>query len=147
MAKELTLELDKYSYNQLMRVLGEYSKVDQKRAIKSALLKGVREISKQGKLNLTQRNKRKSGNLLKSFSTKFLQKYLSSYAGFRKGKSRGGNHAHLVDSGTKARYTKKGFYRGKVKGTKFWRDAVRTKGTTEMRNLFKSIYNELIKVK
>lgn len=37
---------------------------------------------------------------------------------------KGGNLAHIANEGTKDRYTRKGYYRGKITGNSFWNNAV-----------------------
>ena len=104
------------------------------------------------KIVLASRNKKKTGNLSKSFKTSSSKKKVVAYAGFSRSGIHKGNHAHLVDRGTVKRWTKKGYYRGSVsknqpqKGTNFWTDSVMAQGPKAMENLKDTIYNELAKI-
>ena len=140
MKGDMTIVLDKNDYNKFMAILGSMDKVDQKPEIRRALSDGVQVIIATGKSNLAQRNKVKTGNLKKSFKKSIQTKKTSAYAGFIRPK---GAHSHLVDRGTKKRYTKSGYYRGSAKGTLFWTDAVQTKGQEAMSKLMDAIYKSL----
>lgn len=73
---------------------------------------------------------------------------LRVYAGFKRPL---GNHAHLVDRGTKQRYTLKGYkdrlgryyapgqYRGKMPANKFWRSTIETFAPQLMEKLMDAI--------
>lgn len=66
-----------------------------------------------------------SGRLEDSFATDYRSSSIAAYAGFRRNtKSRlwatAGNHAHLVDLGTKHRYTKSLASRGVMPANYFW---------------------------
>ena len=91
-------------------------------AIKSGLRAAVQVFRTGGRGRLGQRLKRTgrtTNHLLNSFTTRVKRTKLGSLAGFDRP---GGNHAHLVDQGTKRRYTKSGAYRGIMPGNHFWED-------------------------
>lgn len=139
-------------FQELQRILGDISEVDKSQAIIRTLRKSVQNIVLGGKKNLAARNKKKTGNLSKSFKTTSSKKKVVAYAGFARSGQNKGNHAHLVDRGTVKRWTKKGYYRGSVsksspkKGTKFWTDSVANQGPKAMENLKDTILNELVKI-
>ena len=129
MAKgDFSITLSERDVARMRRILADYETIDQNRAIKKGLDKGSKILVEEGKKNLSQRNKKKTGNLYRSMGKKLGKGY--SLAGFRRP---GGNHAHLVDRGTKIRYTKSGAYRGSVSkgnpehGSGFFTDAVESK--------------------
>lgn len=139
-------------FAELQRILGDISEVDKRQAIIGTLRKATKNIVAGGKKNLASRNKKKTGNLSKSFKTSSSKKKVVAYAGFSRSGANKGNHAHLVDRGTVKRWTKKGRYTGSVsknqprKGTNFWTDSVMAQGPKAMENLKNTIYNELAKI-
>lgn len=153
MAGELTIVLNKEEAAAVEKWLSEMGEVDKDAAISNALKSGAKEIEREGKLNLARRNKVKTGNLRRSFTIKAPKRKGYALAGFRRSAPRkgivGGNHAHLVDSGTRERWTKKGRYTGSVskgrplEGSRFWRDAVETQGPNAIRKLIDTVYETL----
>ena len=139
-------------YAELQKILGDISDVDKRQAIVATLKRATRNIVAGGKSNLNSRNKKKSGNLSKSFKTSSSKKRVVAYAGFSRTGAHKGNHAHLVDRGTGQRWTKKGYYRGSVsksapnKGSNFWTDSVMAQGPKAMANLKETIFKELVKI-
>lgn len=139
-------------FAELQRILGDISEVDKRQAIIGTLRRATKNIVAGGKKNLASRNKKKTGNLSKSFKTSSSKKKVVAYAGFSRSGANKGNHAHLVDRGTVKRWTKKGRYTGSVsknqprKGTNFWTDSVMAQGPKAMENLKNTIYNELAKI-
>lgn len=94
------------------------------RAIKAGLRSAVNVFKAAGKRNLRQRQKTPggvTGNLMKSFTNKVKRTKLGALSGFARP---AGSHAHLVDKGTKMRYTKRGRRRGVMPANNFWSDAV-----------------------
>lgn len=120
------------------------SKVDQKATIQRALKAGAEIIKGAGQTNLASRNKVVTGNLKKSFSIKVVKKKAYALSGFKRPK---GAAAHLVDRGTKKRYTSRGYYRGQVTGTKFWTDAVETAGPKALNAVMDAIYKSLEEIR
>jgi hypothetical protein len=144
-----------FDRNQLVKLdfmMGDFELIDKRQAIMNALRRGSRNMVAGGKRNLASRNKKHKGHLSKSFKTKSSKKLVSVYAGFSRSGENKGNHAHLVDRGTRKRWTKKGKYTGSVsrnspqKGTKFWTDVVKEQGKKTMNNLMNTINQELIKI-
>lgn len=99
------------------------------RAIRSGLKAAANVYQKKGKSNLRARLKGTGkGNLIKSFSTKLKRKKPGALTGFRISNQyiqyeHAGNHAHLVDRGTKKRTTKDGYNRGIMPANDFWTEA------------------------
>lgn len=113
-------------------LVNDLKEVDQNKAIRRGLKKGADVFKRAGRRNLSQRNNEYTGNLRGSIIAKVSRKGLSAYSGFNRSpkvtEKQGipqGNHAHLVDRGTKKRYTKKGYYRGIMPASYFWTDARR----------------------
>lgn len=161
MAKgDLTIVLDKAEYERLVNTLDKAADVDTTSAVQKGLRDGARDMMNAGKANLGQRNKVVTGNLKRSFAIKVTRrkKIGSNYAlsGFKRStrfnKIGGGNHAHLVDSGTVKRWTKKGAYRGSISkgrpqtGTSFWRDAVQDEGPKAINRIVDIVEDELNKL-
>ena len=116
------------------------SKVDQKATVQTALKTGAEIIKGAGQSNLAARNNVVTGNLKKSFSIKVVKKKAYALSGFKRPK---GAAAHLVDRGTRERYTRRGYYRGKVTGTRFWTDALEQSGPKALNDVMDAIYKSL----
>ena len=89
--------------------------------------KVLRPLAKTAKTNLKSRNKKKTGNLLKSIQVARWDtpQLKGAYVKARRVKGRyKGYHSHLIDRGTVMRKHKSGKSTGKVRGTKWWEDAV-----------------------
>ena len=150
MAKgDFSIELNKAQYNSLKRKLEALEDIDKTAAVSKGLKEGMKPIVSQGKRNLAVRNRKRKGNLNRSFSTSLRSKSNFIKAGFRRP---GGAAAHLVDRGTKKRWTKKGAYRGSVSkgapnhGSLFWTNAVLTKGAEAVGILMDAVNAEIIKI-
>lgn len=107
----------------------ELKEVDKAKAIRGGLLQGAKVLERAGRRSLRASNNEHSGNLMKSIRAKLARKGLRAYAGFERSwkfqlEKGVGNHAHLVDKGTKRRYTKGGAYRGIMPASYFWTSAV-----------------------
>lgn len=113
------LETDvRQAVNQLTTGLGQ---LERKQAVRKGLMDAAKIFQARGKINLAARTSPFRGNLRRSFRTQRNRRYYAAaYAGFARPF---GNHAHFVDLGTKDRYTKKGYYRGKMPAFYFWTDA------------------------
>lgn len=99
-------------------------------AIKKGMMDAAHIFIAQGKLNLHARLMGYGkGGLLRSMTADFRAKNTTAYAGFKHvGKlvtapHRWGNHSHLVDMGTKERFTEKRVSRGIMPANLFWHDA------------------------
>lgn len=149
----MTLILDKESYEDLKRKFQMLEEVDKTAAVAKGLQEGAKPIVAEGRANLASRNKKgkkaKSTHLANSFATSLRRKDGSIRIGFKRP---GGAAAHLVDKGTAERYTKKGYYRGSVSkgnpyhGSRFWTDAVMSKGQEALQILADVINQEIIKI-
>lgn len=157
MAKgDLTIELDKVSYQKFINIVNQLEKTDQGKAVRGALRQGIQVILDAGKANLQSRNGTKTGNLKKSFTKSVSTRKAAAYAGFKRSapgkRVHGANHSYLVDRGTAKRYTRKGYYRGSVsksapnRGSMFWTDAVESNGPAAMSRLMQAIYDTVDKI-
>jgi len=103
------------------------SNASKKSLIINSATKVLRPLAKTAKTNLKSRHKFKTKNLYKSiqvarFDTDTVK---GAYVKARRVKNKyKGYHSHLLDLGTKERVTKSGRRTGKVKPTKWWKDAV-----------------------
>lgn len=141
--KDLSITLDEKDYQRLMGALEGLSNVDKTNAIAQGLKQGMQIIVRAGKSNLLSRNKKRTGNLLKSIGIRVMKSKRRSYSGFKRPK---GAHAHLVSLGTARRWTKRGFYRGQVTGSHFWDDAVQANKQAAVNRLMDVIVNEMNRV-
>ena len=150
---ELTLTLDEADYKDVQEKLSELTELEKQAVIQKALQEGVKVIATEGKQTLIATMSKlpdrvrsrqfmaakRGGSLEKSIGTKVIKKKVKGYAGFGKY----GRHAHLVDTGTVNRWTKTGAFRGKVKGSRFWRTAFETKKNEAMDELKNSIIKSI----
>lgn len=146
--------LNEQEYQAVMRKLGELSSVEQRAVIRGALKDSGTILINAGKASYLTRNKKKTGNLYKSFTSQFKKKNTGILIGFKRGAGLG-NHAHLIDRGTTDRYTKRGYYRGKISGndrgktgaTYFWTDVVQAKGNEAMDRIMDAVYDAVNQIK
>lgn len=109
------------------------------KAIKSGLRSAVNVFRVKGRSNLRSRllrHGKQTNHLMKSFTARVKRNKLGALSGFDRP---GGNHSHLVDAGTKMRYTKNGRKRGIMKGNKFWSDAAASEEGKAMDALYKGV--------
>lgn len=99
------------------------------KAIRGGLRAAVNVFRLKGRSNLRSRllhHGRQTNHLMNSFTTRVKRNRLGALSGFDRP---GGNHSHLVDGGTKRRYTngkksvRAGIYRGIMPSNRFWSDA------------------------
>lgn len=118
--------LDESDILYLVKGLEEFEK---DKAIKAGLRAAVNVFKVKGRGNLKNRLKhhgRGTGHLMNSFTSRVKKNKLGALSGFERP---GGNHAHLVDMGTKRRVTKgkgkfpSGVNRGVMPANYFWKDA------------------------
>lgn len=124
----------------------ELKDVDRNKAIRGGMIQGAKVFTRLGRKNLRARNDEHTGNLLQSMRWKSARNSLAVYAGFERSYKfqalKGvGNHAHLVDRGTKIRKTKKGYNRGIMPASYFWTDTRNEGGGEAMRSIEKGIIN------
>lgn len=115
--------VDKDSILYLVRNLENFEK---DKAIKSGLRSAVNIFRVKGRSNLRTRllhHGKQTNHLMNSFTNRVKRNKLGALTGFDRP---GGNHSHLVDRGTKRRYTKSGAYRGIMPGNRFWTDTEKT---------------------
>ena len=153
---DFTLILDEKDYQKVMQKLAGLSEVEQQQVINSALKEGATLLKETGKKQLIAtilHPETSKGRLLKSMQVKVLKasknKGAAGYSGFKRTTKKGeggGNAAHLVDRGTVDRYTKQGYYRGKVKGSLFWTSTVQSQGEKALEILMNGIDKALNKL-
>ena len=139
---DLDVELELLNLPRVIKVLQEVQHFPEvEKGTKDALRNGARYLLRKGRTRLRQRmksgTKGVTGNLLRSFKYTIKKKNRGVLAGFKGGKG-GGNHSWLIDKGTKDRYTKKGYFRGRVHrktgiGNKFWTDTRNSESNNAMR--------------
>mgnify|MGYP003288379524 FL=1 len=139
---DLDVELELLNLPRVIKVLQEVQHFPEvEKGTKDALRNGARYLLRKGRTRLRQRmksgTKGVTGNLLRSFKYTIKKKNRGVLAGFKGGKG-GGNHSWLIDKGTKERYTKKGYFRGRVHrktgiGNKFWTDTRNSESNNAMR--------------
>ena len=146
--------LNEQEYQAVMRKLGQLSNVEQQGVIRSALKQSGNILINAGKSSYLARNKKKTGNLFRSFTSQYKKKNTGILIGFKRGPGMG-NHAHLIDRGTTERYTKRGYYRGKIASTGggktgatyFWTDVVETKGNEAMDRIMEAVFDAVNQIK
>lgn len=139
---DLDIELELLNLPRVIKVLQEVQHFPEvEKGTKDALRDGARYLLRKGRTRLRQRmksgTKGVTGNLLRSFKYTIKKKNRGVLAGFKGGKG-GGNHSWLIDKGTKDRYTRKGYFRGRVHrktgiGNKFWTDTRKSESNNAMR--------------
>lgn len=158
--------LNEEEYQMVMRKLGQLSTADQRAVIKTAMRQSGNILIQAGKSSFLAHNKKKTGNLYRSFTSKFKKKNSGILVGFRRGIGLG-NHAHLIDKGTTHRWTLKpyidklgrsypaGIYRGRINEptngktgkTFFWSDVVEAKGQDAMNRIMDAVYDAVEEIK
>lgn len=145
-----TFTMDKARYNALVEKMKRLQDFDKKDTISKGLREAVKPVIAQGKSNLASSHKVKTGKLRASQGgTRTYRGKAKIKAGF---KQPGGAVAHLLDRGTKKRYTKKGYYRGSISagapkhGSFFWTNAVESRAAEALNILADFINEEIIKL-
>lgn len=113
-------QIDRENIQYLVDNLEDFEK---DKAIKSGLRSAVNVFRVKGRANLRSRllyHGKQTNHLMNSFTNRVKRNKLGALAGFDRP---GGNHAHLVDGGTKVRTTKSGANRGIMPANRFWSDA------------------------
>lgn len=125
--------IDKENIQYLVRNLEDFEK---DKALRSGLRAAVNIFRVRGRSNLRSRllhHGVQTNHLMNSFSSRVKRNKLGALAGFDRP---GGNHSHLVDRGTKRRYTKAGLNRGVMPGNRFWSDAEKTEESRAMQAVY-----------
>ena len=151
---DFKFSLNEHEYQAVIRKLSELSDAEKKPVIRKAMSQSGKILIAAGKSSFLARNKKKTGNLYKSFTSKFKKKNTGILIGFRRGKGLG-NHSHLIDRGTVDRWTKRGYFRGRIAGTDngktgatyFWSDVVRIKGQEAMDRIMDAVYEAVDNIK
>ena len=149
-------------YIKIKGALEKLSDVEQSTVLKQGFKQGSNMLLVAGKASFLAKNKKKTGNLYRAFTDKLNKKkkgIVGTYVGFKRGAGKG-NHAHLINYPTQHRFTKKGYYRGKIDqagvgsrgrkktgATYFWSSVVETKGDDAMKRVTDSIYRYLNAIK
>lgn len=163
MAKgDFVFEVNEAEYARLTSAMEQLSEIEQSAVIKHGLKQGSTMLLTAGKTSFLSKNKKKTGNLFRAFTDKLNKKkkgIVGTYVGFKRGAGKG-NHSHLIDKGTTHRFTKKGYYRGKIdqagvgsRGRKktgktfFWSSVVEQRGDDAMRRVTDAIFRALNAIK
>lgn len=128
--------VDKESLQYLVSNLEDFEK---DKALKSGLRAAANVFRIKGRSNLRARllrHGKQTNHLMNSFTTRVKRNKIGALAGFDRP---GGNHAHLVDAGTKRRYTKSGSKRGIMPGNKFWSDTKETEENKAMQAIYEGV--------
>lgn len=158
-------------YIRLQRAFEQLSQIEKDVLIKKGFKQGSDLLLIAGKASLNEKNKKKSGNLYRSFTNSFKKKKTGVLVGFKRGKGKG-NHAHLIDRGTTHRFTQKAYvdklgrrypaelYRGKIDSagvgsrgrqktgkTYFWTSVVQSKGNEAMNKITNAIFRAIDAIK
>lgn len=109
------------------------------KAIKAGLRSAVNVFRVKGRSNLRSRllrHGKQTNHLMNSFTNRAKRNKLGALSGFDRP---GGNHSHLVDAGTKMRYTKSGARRGIMPANRFWADTRISEEAKAMDALYKGV--------
>lgn len=145
-------------YIRITRALQEMSDIEQHTILKRSYKQGSAMLLVAGKASFLAHNKKHKGNLYRSFTDKLKTKKKNIggvLVGFKRGKGKG-NHSHLINYPTTHRFTKKGYYRGKIDqagigsrgrkktgATYFWSKVVESKGPEAMKKISDAIYRAI----
>lgn len=129
-------QIDRENIQYLIDNLKDFEK---DKAIRSGLRSAVNVFRVKGRANLRSRllrHGKQTNHLMHSFTTRVKRNKLGALSGFDRP---GGNHAHLVDSGTKVRRTKSGANRGIMPANRFWEDAKISEESKAMNALYQGV--------
>lgn len=151
---QFKFSLNEAEYRAVLKKIEELSEIEKKPVIRKAYKAGGQILITAGKSSFLAKNRKKTGNLYRSFTSKLKKKNSGILVGFRRGVGLG-NHSHLIDRGTTDRYTKKGYYRGRIEGTEngkrgatfFWTDVVESRGQEAMDRIMDAIYDAVDEIK
>lgn len=117
------IEIKQIDRENIQYLVNNLEDIEKDKAIRSGLRSAVNVFRVKGRSNLRSRtlgHGKQTNHLMNSFTTRVKRNRLGALSGFDRP---GGNHAHLVDSGTKIRKTKSGANRGIMPANRFWSDA------------------------
>lgn len=135
--------IDKENIQYLIQNLEDFEK---DKVIRRGLLSAINVFRIKGRSNLRTRllrHGKQTNRLMNSFTNRVKRNKLGALAGFDRP---GGNHAHLVDKGSKRRYTKSGEYRGAMPANSFWTDAKTTEENKAMQRMQESIQKAIQRI-
>lgn len=131
MSDNLTITLDRKSYLSMMMALSNLKDIEKTAAVKQGMSAGAAVIRRETAKNMRQRVQVRKGNLKKSLTRKTTvkKKEPRAYIGFKRP---AGAASHLIDKGTKDRWTKgkngkPRMFRGKVTPRLFHTDSFERK--------------------
>lgn len=131
-------------YRELMIQLRILQNLVDRREIVDAERKAAKMLMERGKDKLISTLIGNSDYLVDSFTYKLRKgKFAGVLVGFKRP---GGNVAHLVDMGTKDRYTKNGAYRGKIVGSRFWSDTKEQYAPQAMNDMMEAVDRAIRKI-
>lgn len=139
----MQIAFDPATLKRVMHQLSALEDVDKAKAIQAGLTKGVDYINRFVKRATKTQFKVRKGNLSTSVMRKYVKKRVAAYGAFSRPK---GAVAHLLNSGTKERYTRSGAYRGRIVPTYFKTNIVETKGNAAMRIAADAITSEIYRI-
>lgn len=139
----MQIAFDPATLKRVMHQLSALEDVDKAKAIQVGLTKGVDYINRFVKRATKTQFKIRKGNLSTSVMRKYIKKRVAAYGAFSRPK---GAVAHLLEYGTKDRYTRKGAYRGRIVPTYFKTNIVETKGNAAMRIAADAITSEIYRI-
>lgn len=158
MADGFKFTVSEADYVRIQRALEEMSEIERNVIVKRSFNQGGDILLVAGKASFLAKNKKKTGNLYRAFSKSLKTKKKNTsgiLVGFKRGAGKG-NHSHLIDKGTTHRFTKKGYYRGKIdqsgigsRGrmktgkTYFWSSVAQSKGNEAMEKVTQAIYRAI----
>ena len=128
--------IDRENIQYIVRNLEDFEK---NKAVKSGLRAAANVFRMKGRSNLRARllhHGKQTNHLMSSFTTRVKRNKLGALSGFDRPS---GNHAHLVDRGTKRRYTKAGMNRGAMPGNRYWDDAKQTEESKAIQAIYQSM--------
>lgn len=109
------------------------------KAIRSGLRAASNVFRIKGRSNLRARllhHGKQTNHLMNSFTTRVKRNKLGALSGFDRP---GGNHAHLVDRGTRLRKTTSGQSRGVMPANRFWEDARKSEEKKALDAMYKGV--------
>lgn len=115
--------------------------------VRKGLRQAGRYLVSAGQGNLKRLYKGyQTGRLSRSMGVRAKRRQPGALAGFRRGQG-GGNHAHLVDLGTKRRYTKLGKNRGVMPANRFWTQTKQSASSVASRYVLRGLEEAVLSIK
>lgn len=140
MADKLSIYFDPKSLATVYAQLNQLSEIQRDAVVQKGLSDGAGIIRRETNKNMHRLVKKRKGNLYSSLTKKKVGKVKKGDVRYQIGFRRtAGAAAHLIDKGTKERYTKKGAYRGRVTPRLFHTMSVERKGDEALNRVAESI--------